>query len=59
MNNHEFIKDMWDRAIHQEAIELCIKQGLNFYFLEPEEQKNFLEKAQKSIRQFLASQGMV
>jgi hypothetical protein len=59
MTQENFLKETWNRAVQQEAVETCIAKGINFYFLTELEQEVEIKAAAKVLRDYLATQGMV
>ena len=59
MKKKNSLLEVWERAIAQEAVEACIKKGLDFYHLNVTQQNYQLELAKKTLRDYLATQGIV
>lgn len=55
----EFAKSMLEDAYQQEAVNLCIKDGKNYYFLSEAEQAEYDKRGKEVILTFLAEGGIL
>jgi hypothetical protein len=58
-NAQHHLKSEYEDAISQQAVELAIADDVNYYFLSEAQQKEYDDRARKSLREYLASCGMV
>ena len=58
-SNAEHVKEMLQQAYHQEAVDMAIRDGKNYYFLPENEAKIYLDRAKVEIGTYLAIQGIV